>query len=172
MCRTSEALTLPSWKEQLLGSWVHRLRYLHQWQRKVLLTHDRHLQGESNTSFNTALFLMTHPYLYDRDQRGKKKHVTAAFEGVCDEDFQLHSWLIEIAVHEVAWILLFSQMRWQNKVWKEKWTALEEFLPQRQETHTRQEDLGSFFIRNNDRSVLINQQCFIFGRKTTAGVNI
>lgn len=45
---TSEALTLPSWKEQLLGSWVHRLRYLHQWQRKVLFTQDRHLQGQRN----------------------------------------------------------------------------------------------------------------------------
>lgn len=40
---TSEALTRPSWKEQLEGSWVHKLRYLHQWQRKALFTHDRHL---------------------------------------------------------------------------------------------------------------------------------
>lgn len=42
---TSEVLTRPSWKEQLEGSWVHRLRYLHQWQRKALFTHDRHLHG-------------------------------------------------------------------------------------------------------------------------------
>lgn len=46
---TSEALTRPSWKEQLDGSWVHRLRYLHQWQRKALLTHDRHLRGHKHT---------------------------------------------------------------------------------------------------------------------------
>ena len=44
---TSEALTRPSWKEQLDGSWVHRLRYLHQWQRKALFTHDRHLHGHA-----------------------------------------------------------------------------------------------------------------------------
>lgn len=43
---TSEVLTRPSWKEQLDGSWVHRLRYLHQWQRKALFTHDRHLSEE------------------------------------------------------------------------------------------------------------------------------
>lgn len=49
MHTTSEALTLPSWKEQLLGSWVHRLRYLHQWQWNVLFTQDRHLQDEMNT---------------------------------------------------------------------------------------------------------------------------
>lgn len=42
---TSEALTRPSWKEQLEGSWVHKLRYLHQWQRKALFTHDRHLDA-------------------------------------------------------------------------------------------------------------------------------
>lgn len=47
-------MTLPSWKEQLLGSWVHRLRYLHQWQRKVLFTQDRHLQDEINTLPHTV----------------------------------------------------------------------------------------------------------------------
>lgn len=46
---TSEALTRPSWKEQLEGSWVHKLRYLHQWQRKALFTHDRHLHGSTHT---------------------------------------------------------------------------------------------------------------------------
>ncbi len=46
---TSEALTRPSWKEQLEGSWVHKLRYLHQWQRKALFTHDRHLHGDTHT---------------------------------------------------------------------------------------------------------------------------
>lgn len=46
---TSEALTRPSWKEQLEGSWVHKLRYLHQWQRKALFTHDRHLHGHTHT---------------------------------------------------------------------------------------------------------------------------
>lgn len=46
---TSEALTRPSWKEQLEGSWVHRLRYLHQWQRKALFTHDRHLHTHTHT---------------------------------------------------------------------------------------------------------------------------
>lgn len=57
MYNTSEALTLPSWKEQLLGSWVHRLRYLHQWQRNVLFTQDRHLQGgrESISSYCSTL---------------------------------------------------------------------------------------------------------------------
>lgn len=47
---TSEALTRPSWKEQLEGSWVHKLRYLHQWQRKALFTHDRHLHGNTHTN--------------------------------------------------------------------------------------------------------------------------
>lgn len=42
---TSETLILPSWKEQVVGSCVQRFRYLHQWQRKALLTQDRHLQG-------------------------------------------------------------------------------------------------------------------------------
>lgn len=28
-----------------MGSCVQRFRYLHQWQRKALLTQDRHLQG-------------------------------------------------------------------------------------------------------------------------------
>lgn len=42
---TSETLIRPSWKEQVVGSWVHRLRYLHQWQRKALFTQDRHLVG-------------------------------------------------------------------------------------------------------------------------------
>lgn len=46
---TSEALTRPSWNEQLEGSWVHKLRYLHQWQRKALFTHDRHLHGHTHT---------------------------------------------------------------------------------------------------------------------------
>lgn len=46
---TSEALTRPSWKEQLEGSWVHKLRYLHQWQRKALFTHDRHLDAHRPT---------------------------------------------------------------------------------------------------------------------------
>lgn len=46
---TSEALTRPSWKEQLEGSWVHKLRYLHQWQRKALFTQDRHLHGHTHT---------------------------------------------------------------------------------------------------------------------------
>lgn len=45
---TSEALTRPSWKEQLEGSWVHKLRYLHQWQRKALFTQDRHLHGHTH----------------------------------------------------------------------------------------------------------------------------
>jgi hypothetical protein len=45
---TSEILIRPSWKEQVVGSCVQRLRYLHQWQRKALLTQDRHLQrGDS-----------------------------------------------------------------------------------------------------------------------------
>lgn len=47
--QTSEVLTRPSWKEQLEGSWVHKLRYLHQWQRKALFTHDRHLQENKHT---------------------------------------------------------------------------------------------------------------------------
>lgn len=39
-------LIRPSWKEQVVGSWVHRLRYLHQWQRNALFTQERHLGGE------------------------------------------------------------------------------------------------------------------------------
>lgn len=50
---TSDALTRPSWKEQLEGSWVHKLRYLHQWQRKALFTHDRHLHGYTHTHEHT-----------------------------------------------------------------------------------------------------------------------
>lgn len=69
-CGTSETLIRPSWKEQVVGSWVHRLRYLHQWQRKALFTQERHLgekgegglagwepcaaRGEPVLSLNTA----------------------------------------------------------------------------------------------------------------------
>lgn len=51
---TSEALTRPSWKEQLDGSWVHKLRYLHQWHRKALFTHDRHLRRHTHTHMQSA----------------------------------------------------------------------------------------------------------------------
>lgn len=40
---TSGSFTRPSWKEQLLGSWVQTCRYLHQWQRYGLSTQDKHL---------------------------------------------------------------------------------------------------------------------------------
>lgn len=51
---TSETLILPYWKEQVVGSWVHRFLYLHQWQRKVLFTQDRHLGGKQGSAQASA----------------------------------------------------------------------------------------------------------------------
>lgn len=53
-CGTSEVLIRPSWKEQVVGSWVHRFRYLHQWQRKALFTQDRHLGGKQGLAQGSA----------------------------------------------------------------------------------------------------------------------
>lgn len=54
---TSETLILPSWKEQVVGSCVQRFRYLHQWQRKALLTQDRHLQGGDSNERRPYIFI-------------------------------------------------------------------------------------------------------------------
>lgn len=77
---TSEALTRPSWKEQLEGSWVHKLRYLHQWHRKALFTHDRHLQEHTNTHMHTHWV------------KGGKKKNSAVKEGqrVCQSRGKCH----------------------------------------------------------------------------------
>lgn len=77
---TSEALTRPSWKEQLEGSWVHKLRYLHQWQRKALFTQDRHLHGHTHTQKHTG----------SQRESGKRQRSQGERQRVCQSGGKCH----------------------------------------------------------------------------------